>query len=175
MCVQQQNESQNREQCTIRKYCPLLHPQDGKEIKVNVRGICHISICITTTIVKPTPFYPGSVSIAWLNSHQKMLLLDKVRSHLILPPNPPKRGEGGFKPRLVLPSTKLAELSKSNVYWRSLKQQIRVCISHQIQRSLVLHAILVLQHCICSLLLHTCLHQVNQSFHVTTPSTCHNK
>ena len=163
-------------QCTVRKYHGPLPHKIGEKLKsMSEVSATPISICITTTIVKPTPFYPGSVSIAWLNSHQKMLLLDKVRSHLILPPNPPKRGEGGFKPRLVLPSTKLAELSKSNVYWRSLKQQIRVCISHQIQRSLVLHAILVLQHCICSLLLHTCLHQVNQSFHVTTPSTCHNK
>jgi len=47
-----------------------------------------------------------------------------VRSHLILPPNPPKRGEGEFKPRLVIPSTKLTKLSTSNVYGVFLKQQI---------------------------------------------------
>ena len=37
--------------------------------------------------------------------------------------------------------------------WRSLKQRIRVRISHRIQRSRVLHAVLVLQHCIRSLLI----------------------
>ena len=37
--------------------------------------------------------------------------------------------------------------------WRSLKQRIRVRISHRKQQSRILHAVLVLQHCIRSLLL----------------------
>jgi hypothetical protein len=51
-----------------------------------------------------------------INCHHQMLLLDDVKSHLMLPPNPSKRGEGDFKPRLVIPSMKLTKLSISNVY-----------------------------------------------------------
>jgi hypothetical protein len=56
-----------------------------------------------------------------------MILLDDVRSHLILPPNPPIRGEGEFKPRLivpVVPSRKLTKLSISNVYGVLLNNEL---------------------------------------------------
>jgi hypothetical protein len=58
-----------------------------------------------------------------------MILLNDVRSHIILPPNPPKRGEVEFKPRLVVPvvpSRKLTKLSISNVYGVHLNNKLEL-------------------------------------------------
>jgi len=62
-----------------------------------------------------------------------------------------KRG-GGFQAKT---SHSIYEVDKAvhiQLLWRSLKQQIRVRISRRIQQIRVLHAVLVLQHCIGLLL-----------------------
>ena len=81
-----------------------------------------------------------------LISHQKMLLLDDVRSHLMLPPSQPtqKRG-GGIQAKTSHSIYKVNEAVHIQRLWHSLKQQIRIRISQRIQRSCVLYAVIVLQ------------------------------
>ena len=66
-----------------------------------------------------------------------------------------KRG-GGIQAKTHLTSRTIQEVDKAvhiQRLWRSLKQRIRVRISHRKQQSRVLHAVLVLQHHVRSLLL----------------------
>ena len=64
-----------------------------------------------------------------------------------------KRG-GGIQAKTSHSSYEVDKAVHIQRLWRSLKQRIRVRISHQIQQIRVLHAVLVLQRCTRSLLIH---------------------
>jgi hypothetical protein len=63
-----------------------------------------------------------------------------------------KRG-GGIQAKTSYTIYKFYKAVHIQRLWRSLKQRIRVRISHRKQQSCILHAVLILQHCIRSLLL----------------------